>query len=70
MIYKILKEFKNSDNPAYRKVYLDSIKRIIEQGEQLDKILPSEETKNSIKKLRESIKDCTLYPLIEKYDRQ
>ena len=59
------KKIKNSNIPADRLFYLKAVKQMIEMGERLNRIVPSEETTKTIEALKEEIKDYKLYPKLE-----
>jgi len=62
-IFRILNDdFGNSEIPADRLFFLNSIKKLIEIGESLNKLSPNDETQLRIKELKEHIKNYTLYP--------
>ena len=62
-IFRILiEDFRSSGIPANRLFYLNSIKKIIEIGESLNKLSPNDETQVRAKELREHIEDYKLYP--------
>jgi len=63
LIFRILiEDFKGSEIPADRLFFLNSIKKLIEIGESLNKLSPNDETQKRVQELREHIKDYKLYP--------
>ena len=58
----LIDEFRNSEIPADRLFFLNSIKKLIKIGESLNKLSPNNETQTRVQELEEHIKDYTLYP--------
>ena len=56
-LYELLSVLGNSDIPEMRKDYLESIKRLLEIGQKLDKLKPSEKTKKGIERLENIVKN-------------
>lgn len=66
----LISDFRDSEIPKDRLFFLNSIRELIENGEKLEKLLPSSTTKLTIKMLKNEIKDYSLYPKLNNGNEQ
>lgn len=62
IVFRYLRDFRDSEIPADRLFYLKSMKQLITMGEKLNQLSPNTETQERVRGLRDKIKDYKLYP--------